>query len=183
MFLSQTYQNQFQKYDPEPFLEQDIEPAAVSEDGPIMAPWLCRAAFQRAVGKIFYHAGFEDFQPSALDAVTDVASEFFTKLVRTLAIYTEAPKNESRESVFTAEEQVLHCMRENGIDLDSLDTYVKEDVERLGSKLVVVHDRMRSHLADLLASLRVLNATSRLTFSLASCPWRECWCRWRRCLP
>ncbi|KAG9944413.1 hypothetical protein KCU85_g7969, partial [Aureobasidium melanogenum] len=147
---AQTYQNQFQKYDPQPFVEQDIGAVAVSEDGPIMSPWVCRAAFQRAVGKIFYHAGFEDFQPSALDAVTDIASDFFQKLIRTLTLYNEAPKTELDAHNFGAEEQVLHCLHKNGLDLESLETYVKDDVERLGSKLGVVHERMKAHLADLL---------------------------------
>jgi len=133
-------------------VEQDIGAVAVSEDGPIMSPWVCRAAFQRAVGKIFYHAGFEDFQPSALDAVTDVASDFFGKLIRTFTLYNEAPKDDLEAHSFSAEEQVLHCLHKNGLDLESLETYVKDDVERLGSKLGVVHERMKAHLADLLVS-------------------------------
>lgn len=134
-------------------MEQDIGAVAVSEDGPIMSPWVCRAAFQRAVGKIFYHAGFEDFQPSALDAVTDVASDFFGKLIRTFTLYNEAPKDNLDAHSFSAEEQVLHCLHKNGLDLESLETYVKDDVERLGSKLGVVHERMKAHLADLLVSI------------------------------
>lgn len=133
-------------------MEQDIGAVAVSEDGPIMSPWVCRAAFQRAVGKIFYHAGFEDFQPSALDAVTDVASDFFGKLIRTFTLYNEAPKDNLDAHSYSAEEQVLHCLHKNGLDLESLETYVKDDVERLGSKLGVVHERMKAHLADLLVS-------------------------------
>lgn len=125
----------------------------MSEDGPIMSPWVCRAAFQRAVGKIFYHAGFEDFQPSALDAVTDIASDFFSKVIRTFTLYNEAPKEELDAHNFTAEEQVLHCLHKNGLDLESLESYVKDDVERLGSKLSVVHERMKAHLADLLVSI------------------------------
>jgi hypothetical protein len=133
-------------------VEQDIGAVAVSEDGPIMSPWVCRAAFQRAVGKIFYHAGFEDFQPSALEAVTDVASDFFGKLIRTFTLYNEVPKDDLEAHSFSAEEQVLHCLHKNGLDLESLETYVKDDVERLGSKLGIVHERMKAHLADLLVS-------------------------------
>lgn len=149
---AQTYQNQFQKYEPEPFMEQDVEPVVVSEDGPLMAPWVCRAAFQRSVGKIFYHAGFEDFQPTALDAVTDVAAEFFQNLIGGLKTFHEQPQVDLSTERFTYEEKVLHALHEDGLDLEALETYVKDDVERLGSKLSVVHDRMRSHLADLLVS-------------------------------
>lgn len=157
------YQNQFQKYDPKPFIEADIEPTVVSEDGPVMAPYICRAALQRSVGKIFYHAGFEEFQPSALDAITDIAGDFFQKLVASFGLYRETPKMWSDvvlptdEGVstnwvprFTQEEAILHSLQVNGVDLETLETYVKEDVERLGTKLAGMHDRMRSYYAELL---------------------------------
>lgn len=160
---SQLYQNQFQRYEPQPFMEADIEPLVVSEDGPVMAPYVCRAALQRSVGKIFYHAGFEEFQPSALDAVTDIAARFFQNLVESLGIYRETPKAKADVPVtlpsgqltnwvprFTREEAVLHALHTNGVDLETLETYVKEDVERLSTKLVGMHDRMRSYYAELL---------------------------------
>ncbi|KAF1956614.1 transcriptional activator spt7 [Byssothecium circinans] len=160
---SQTYQNQFQKYDPQPFMEADIEPMVVSEDGPVMAPYVCRAALQRSVGKIFYHAGFEEFQPSALDAITDIAGDFFQKLVTSLGVYRETPKMKAAAPVtsqdgevtnwvprFSQEEAVLHSLHVNGVDLESLDAYVKDDIERLGTKLSGMHDRMRSYYAELL---------------------------------
>lgn len=142
-------------------MEQDVGPLAVSEDGPIMSPWVCRAAFQRSVGKIFYHAGFEDFQPSALDAATDIAADFFSKMIRTFTTYVEVPKAESAPQHFTAEEKVLHTLHKNGLDLEGLETYVKDDVERLNSKLVVVHERMKAHLADLLVSCLVFISFTR----------------------
>ncbi|KAK6443701.1 Transcriptional activator spt7 [Oleoguttula sp. CCFEE 5521] len=147
---AQTYQNQFQKYDPEPFLEADVGTVVVSEDGPIMAPWVCKAALKRSVGKIFYHAGFEDFQPSALDAVTDLAGEFFMKLAGDLKEFSEQPPPEAGQPRFTHEEQILHTLHENGQDVEAIETYVKDDVERLTTKLGVVHERMKAHLADLL---------------------------------
>lgn len=154
---------------------------AASEDGPIMSPWICRAAFQRSVGRLFYHAGFEDFHPSALEAMTDVASSFLTTMATSLTTYMQAPQTKLATGKFTAEEQVLHCLHENGIDLDTLETYVTEDVERLGSKLTQVHDRLRSHLADLLVSIAYrLIMTSTLTVT-APGSWRRCWRRWRGC--
>ncbi|KAJ4300704.1 Transcriptional activator spt7 [Kalmusia sp. IMI 367209] len=160
---TQMYQNQFQKYDPMPFIEADIEPMVVSEEGPVMAPGVCRAALQRSVGKIFYHAGFEEFQPSALDAITDIAGDFFQKLVGSLGLYREMPKMKSELAMtaengastnwiprYSQEEAVLHALQVNGVDLEALDTYVKDDVERLGSKLAGMHDRMRSYYAELL---------------------------------
>ncbi|KAK5173162.1 Transcriptional activator spt7 [Saxophila tyrrhenica] len=147
---AQTYQNQFTKYEVQPFIEQDVGAVVVSEDGPLMAPWVSRAALQRSVGKIFYHAGFEDFQPSALEMITDLAGEYFGKLVDAFKSFREQPKAEPETSRYSYEEQVLHSLHEHGLDLEALETYVKDDVERLSTKLGVVHDRMRSHLADLL---------------------------------
>ena len=144
-------------------MEADIEPVVVSENGPIMAPIVCRAALQRSVGKIFYHAGFEEFQPSALDAITDIAAKFFHNLVASLGIYRETPKMKSEVALtlpngqlshwtprFTQEEALLHALHANGVDLETLEVYVKDDVERLGTKLAGMHDRMRSHYAELL---------------------------------
>jgi len=136
---------------------------AWSEEGPVMAPYVCRAALQRSVGKIFYHAGFEEFQPSALDAVTDIAAKFFQNLVASLGVYRETPKAKADVPValpngtltswtprFTQEEAVLHALHANGVDLESIETYVKDDVERLSTKLAGMHDRMRSYYAELL---------------------------------
>ena len=152
------YNNQFPKYEPEPFIEADIEPHVVSDDGPIMSTWVCKAALSRSVAKLCYHAGFEELQPSALDVITDIAGDYFTKLVHTFNVYREAPKvpaisgdaGQKWQERFTNEEVVLHTLSENGIDVECLESYVKDDVERLGVKLGVMHERMKAHLSDLL---------------------------------
>lgn len=157
------YSNQFQKYEPQPFLEQDIDATVVSDDGPFMAPWLCRTAFQRSIAKIFFHAGFEEFQPSALESVTDIASSYFQNIVQAMAAYAETSRvreSESRDLIdadlthgpASFEENVLHALDEQGLDVEALESYVKDDVERLGTKLGVMHERMKAHLADLLVS-------------------------------
>jgi transcriptional activator SPT7 len=154
------YNNQFPKYEPEPFIEADIDPHVVSDDGPIMATVVCKSALQRSVAKICYHAGFEELQPSALDVITDIAGDFFTKLAQTFNVYKEAPKvpysGNAKEVTpkwqerFTNEEIVLHTLSENGLDVESLEGYVRDDVERIGAKLGVMHERMKAHLSDLL---------------------------------
>lgn len=137
-----------------------------------MSQWTCRAALQRSVAKIFYHAGFEEFQPSALDAVTDIASNFFTQITRTFNVYREAPKVRAEpipadgskwKPRFTNEETILHALRQNGVDLEALDGYVKEDVERLGTRLGVMHERMKAHYSELLVSRASLCAYNLLT--------------------
>jgi hypothetical protein len=50
----------------------------------------------------------------------------------------------------TEQEMILHTLYENGADIEILDTYIKDDVERLGTRLNTIHGRMKSHLADLL---------------------------------
>lgn len=161
----QTYQNQFSKYEPQPFVEQDVGAIVVSENGPLMAPSVNRAALQRSVGKVFYHAGFEDFQPSALEAATDLASEYFAKLVGAYKSFSEQSRPEAETMRYSFEEQVLHSLREHGLDIEALETYVKDDVERLGTKLGVVHERMKGHLADLLVSHEFIHCGLSLTQS------------------
>ena len=141
-------------------MEADIEPHVTSDDGPVMATWVCKAALQRSIAKLCYHAGFEELQPSALDVITDIAGDFFTKLVQTFTVYRESSKVPAIAATpgsgvkwqerFTDEEVVLHTLGENGLDVESLENYVKDDVERLGAKLGVMHDRMKAHLSDLL---------------------------------
>jgi transcriptional activator SPT7 len=92
------YSNQFQRYDPKEFIEADVEDFVVTEEGPIMCHDVARAALQRSVGKIFFHAGFEEYQPTAIDAVTDIAADYIQKLSKTLMVYAEAPSHERQFS-------------------------------------------------------------------------------------
>ncbi|AEO68009.1 uncharacterized protein THITE_76578 [Thermothielavioides terrestris NRRL 8126] len=156
----QVYTNQFPKYNPEPFVEADIEPHFLAGEGPVMAGETCRSALQRSVAKLFYHAGFEELQPSALDTITDIAGDYFQKLVRTFNVYREAEKKPATgvwaergarfQPRFTPEEVILHTLNENGHDVDSLESYARDEVERLGTKLAQIHERMKAHLTDLL---------------------------------
>jgi transcriptional activator SPT7 len=156
------YQNQFQKYDPVPFGEQDVLPHVMNDNGPVIAPGTCRAALQRAVAKIFYHTGFEEYQPSAIEVATDVASDFFQKIGETVKSYMEVPKvpaTGSQETAtstsewkpaYTEPEIVLHTLSGVGLDIEELESYIKDDVERLGTKLSTAHDRLKSLLTEML---------------------------------
>ncbi|OAR02348.1 hypothetical protein LLEC1_03372 [Akanthomyces lecanii] len=154
---SQVYTNQFPKSNNEPFVEQDIEPHFYADDGPVMAADTCQNALKRSVGKILYNCGFEEFQPSAVDTLTSIAADYFQKLIRTLNVYREAEKksiklpNGSRIITrFSAEEVVLHTLDETGHDISTLELYAKDDVDRLGTRLGTLHERMKMHLTDLL---------------------------------
>lgn len=155
---SQMYQNQFQKYNPEPFVEHDVSSHVMNDDGPLIHPWICKAALQRSVAKILYHTGFEEYQPSALDAITDVATDFFKKLAETMKVYMEAPQIDTsattnqmqHQPTYSYQEIILHTLSAVGTDVESLEAYVTDDLDRLGTKLGVVHDRLKSHLTELL---------------------------------
>lgn len=158
----QMYQNQFQKYNPEPFVEHDVEPHVMNDNGPVIAPGTCRAALQRSVAKIFYHSGFEEYQPTAIEVATDIASDFFRKIGETVKSYMEAPKVPAVDTpdagssatewknAYTEPEIVLHTLSGVGINIDELESYIKEDVDRLGTKLSTAHDRLKLLLTELL---------------------------------
>ena len=144
-------------------MDQDVEPHVVSDEGPVMSQYACRAAMQRSVAKLFYNAGFEEYQPSAIDAVTDIATDYLVKLGRSLGEYVSQPKVPVQEAVpgtaevrirwkrkFTLEESILQSLNESGIDLEALDTYAKDDADRLSNKLATMHERMKAHLSELL---------------------------------
>ncbi|ORY58830.1 uncharacterized protein BCR38DRAFT_489182 [Pseudomassariella vexata] len=157
---TQVYTNQFPKYNPEPFMEQDIQPHVTCGDGLVMAPEVCRATMKRSVAKLFYHAGFEEMQPSALDTITDIAADYFEKLVCTFKTYNETDRKDPTVSFarrgarvqprYTDEEVLLHTLYENGYKVEDLESYAKDEVDRLGHKLGVIHERMKTHLSDLL---------------------------------
>ncbi|EPS42468.1 hypothetical protein H072_3613 [Dactylellina haptotyla CBS 200.50] len=144
---TQVYSNQFVKYDPAEFIEKEPEDFLVSEDGPVMSGEVSKAAFQRSVAKIFYHAGFEDFQPTAFDLVTDIAGSFFKKMGKTVMLYQETVLPTGK---FAPDEILLHTLAENGLEIESLESYIKDDVERLSIKLMQLKERMRAYLDDLL---------------------------------
>ncbi|TEA18346.1 Transcriptional activator spt7 [Colletotrichum sidae] len=157
---TQVYNNQFAKSNYEPFVEQDAEPSFIADDGPVIAKETSYSAFQRSVAKILYHTGFEELQPSAIDSLTSIASDYFEKLIRTFNVYREAEKKEASgprvdcssrfQPRFTPEEVILHTLDENGCDLFSLESYAKDEIDRLSSKLGGIHERMKLHLTELL---------------------------------
>ncbi|KAE9572486.1 hypothetical protein CGMCC3_g11445 [Colletotrichum fructicola] len=155
---TQVYNNQFPKSNYEAFVEQDAEPSFIADDGPVIAPETCHNALQRSVAKILYHTGFEELQPSAIDTLTSIASDYFEKLIHTFNVYREAEKKEAVRSEhgprfqnrFTPEEVILHTLDENGCDLVNLESYAKDDIDRLSTKLGGIHERMKLHLTELL---------------------------------
>lgn len=134
-----------------------VEPHFIADNGPVMAPDTCQNALKRSIGKILYHTGFEELQPSAVDTLTCLASDYFQKLIKTFNVYREAEKRTVQvggevqmQPRFTPEEVILHTLEESGTDLTSLETYAEDDIDRLSSKLGGLHERTKAHLTDLL---------------------------------
>ena len=151
------YTNQFPKSNSDLFVEKDIDRHFIADDGPMMAPQTSQNAFKRSIAKILYLNGFEELQPSAVDAFTGLAEDYFQQIMRTFSVYTSAEKQsvQTPEGTFlspryTSEEAILHTLEESGHDVLSLEQYAKDDVDRLNSKLGGLHERMKMHLTDLL---------------------------------
>ena len=172
---TQIYQNQFTKYEPAPFYEVDVKDHVMTDDGPLMAPWVAKAALTRSIGQVFFHAGFEEFQPSAIEAVADMASEFFQNLCSNLGSYLSQEKvpastanpiivapgqhsihrlgQEQKTALrpaFTSEEAMLHVLNTAGLSLNDIDYYAQDEMERMSTRLQTMYDRMRAHYAELL---------------------------------
>ncbi|KAJ3525943.1 hypothetical protein NM208_g11420 [Fusarium decemcellulare] len=155
---TQVYTNQFPKSNADPFVEQDIEPQFISDNGPVIAPETCQNALKRSIAKILYHTGFEELQPSAIDTFTGVAADYFQKLIQTFNSYNESEKKAAPSTAegskfqprYTPEEVILHTLDESGHDISTLEAYAKDEIDRLSSKLGGLHERMKLHLTDLL---------------------------------
>lgn len=46
----------------------------------------------------------------------------------------------------------MHTLIENGTELEGIESYIRDDVERLGIKLSQTNERTKGYLADLLVS-------------------------------
>jgi len=128
---------------------------------------------EQTVAKILYHSGFEgtliiislltiDFQPFAFDVVTNIAIEYMQDLGRTLTMYqnnTDQRKKFTEEvgilSLTTHLQQgiILHMLDLNGVhNLEQLEMYIKDDIERYGTKLEDCHRRLKRFLTELLVT-------------------------------
>ena len=72
------------------------------------------------------------------------------------------------------QEIILHSLHENGVDLDAVESYIKDDIHRLGFRLDTIHERMKTHLTDLLVGYystmhQLIFIVLMCTSNLASC--------------
>ncbi|KAJ1025225.1 hypothetical protein NDA16_002729 [Ustilago loliicola] len=89
---------------------------------------------------ILAHQGFEGGHRGAVDVLTDTLGEFLGNMGRMLRLYSDRYAN-----AMSAEEMILHTLQETqGADVLSLENYIRNDVERYGSKMSDLLRKLRS---------------------------------------
>jgi len=162
-----------------PELDEFAWGGAIEDQEPVfpisseMTGEIAEYVMEQTVAKILYHSGFEgtliiislltiDFQPFAFDVVTNIAIEYMQDLGRTLTTYlnnTDQRKKFTEEVVILSstthlqQEIILHMLDLNGVhNLEQLEMYIKDDIERYGTKLEDCHRRLKRFLTELLVS-------------------------------
>ncbi|CBQ69283.1 related to transcription regulator SPT7 [Sporisorium reilianum SRZ2] len=86
------------------------------------------------------HQGFEGGHRGAVDVLTDALGEFLGNMGRMLRIYADR-----YAATLSAEEMILHTLQEcGGADVRTLENYLRNDVERNGSKMGELLRRLRT---------------------------------------
>ncbi|CAG8582063.1 11589_t:CDS:10 [Ambispora leptoticha] len=113
--------------------EEDLPPLVMTKE-------LGHESMTRVVTKLLQHAGFEAAQSSALQVLTDVAEDYFLNLGKSIRTYLD-----DYTRSMTPEEIIQHSLFENGVPgVNILESYVKDEVERYGSKLADIHRRLET---------------------------------------
>ncbi|GAN00791.1 transcriptional activator spt7 [Mucor ambiguus] len=102
---------------------------------------------QRTVIQLLTHAGFEAAQGGPLNVMTDLMAEYFTNIGKTVRAYCDTHNKD-----MTGEEILLHSLHENGVSqLEDLETYAMDDVEKYGHRLKDVSRRLEGTYQELVA--------------------------------
>ncbi|KAK9446970.1 uncharacterized protein V1518DRAFT_422592 [Limtongia smithiae] len=145
---SHLYASQLRGYNPAKLVEQDIDAESRLPGHSDMSKEVAEACLQRSVAKLAMHTGYEDVEMLALEGLTALAGDFMQRLGRTLCLYMESTRGARR---YTMEDVILQTFFENGTyNLDDLETYVRDDIDRFGMKLKDMQERFSSSLADYL---------------------------------
>jgi len=139
---------------------------------------LGRYVMEQTIAKVLFHTGFEgtsylysklnvDFHPSAFDIITGVAIEYLQELGRTLRLYMNSNDGRKKYSEevgsssrrYSFQELIMHALDLNGVqDLERLDVYIKDDIERYGTKLEDCHRRLKRFLTELLVRFPIVRS-------------------------
>ncbi|KAK0549336.1 Transcriptional activator spt7 [Tilletia horrida] len=129
---------------PNGIYSQPAASTSFSKPTPAAAHFNMRAHVQTLLA----HVGFEGSHSAPVDVLTHVASDFLLSMGRTLRLYADRCAQR-----MSAEEMLLHSLRENGVgDIPSLESYIKDDVERYGLKLTELLRKLRQSYKDQLNS-------------------------------
>lgn len=102
---------------------------------------------QQTVVQLLTHAGFEGTQNGPLNVITDLMSDYFSNIGKTVRSYWDAHSQD-----MTGEEILLHTLHENGVDkLEDLENYVADDIEKYGQRLSDLSRRLEDTYQDLVA--------------------------------
>lgn len=105
------------------------------------------SAFRRSIAKLAMHTGFEETETMAIEALTEIAAEFLSKLGRSVALWMES----SQPDELTLEDILLTVLEESGIEgVADLDTYVRDDIEKHSQRLLDHKKKLTTFLSDLL---------------------------------
>ncbi|KAJ2964384.1 hypothetical protein NQZ79_g717 [Umbelopsis isabellina] len=118
--------------------EQELVPLIINQESG-------QALMQRTVVKLIEHAGFEGSQTSALAVLSDVATNYFMSLGKTLRVYWDGYCNN-----MTDEEILTHTLYDNGIEaIQELEEYITDDIEKYGHRLNDIHRKLTSSYNEL----------------------------------
>ncbi|KAF7309930.1 SAGA complex protein [Mycena indigotica] len=97
--------------------------------------------------KILEHSGFQGTSQVALDVLASVTSEYLLNVGRTMRYLTD-----KYAKTMTAEEIILHTLFESGVSrVQELERYVRDDVERHGSRLSDLEKKLDSAYSEVIA--------------------------------
>ncbi|KAK5782296.1 hypothetical protein RI543_000228 [Arxiozyma heterogenica] len=99
------------------------------------------------VSKISMANGFETTQPSAINILTEIASDYLSNLIKTMKLHHESNSLNTKNT-----EEILHLtLLENGIPRpDSLYSYIENEFKKKTKKLKDIKTKLESFLKDLL---------------------------------
>ncbi|KAG2185419.1 hypothetical protein INT44_002210, partial [Umbelopsis vinacea] len=119
--------------------QQELVPLILNQDA-------SQELMQRTVAKLIEHAGFEASQSSALSVLSDVATNYFSSLGKTLRVYWDTYCNKMSD-----EEILTHTLYDNGvISIQELEDYIHDDIEKYGHRLNDIHRKLTSSYNELI---------------------------------
>jgi transcriptional activator SPT7 len=101
---------------------------------------------QRTIIQLLTHAGFEGSHTMPLGIITELVAERFSNIGKTIRNYWDEYNH-----IMTGEEILLHTLHENGVNqLDDLEVYITDDVERHGDRLNGVVRKLEGAYRDII---------------------------------